>query len=385
MFGRLYARADRGGGLWGALRGRLASRSARRRAAATVRDFERRVAAVYREDRLSASARGLEALSDRELVERALACFETFDREIYPLAFEATLRAGLLGTDRAQARPVRTVASDYYAALATLCRTRDTAGFVQRWGHRSASDYDLAVPSFAEDPASAQAFAATFAGYSATPDAPPGELTPYQIYVQLKERTKDDSVRYLRQVRAILLELARRRSMSPEDLFVLSIDELRDLAGLSAAEAARRVADARHVVEALGAVELPDAISLAEIETLGKSAATATVAATEAPGGQLSGQMLGHAKAFFGVTVAASERDDGKLQGAILITGTLKPELVGLFDRISGVITKQGGLLSHAAIVAREKGVPVLRLDRGFERLSPGAHVKVSELGEVSF
>jgi phosphohistidine swiveling domain-containing protein len=130
---------------------------------------------------------------------------------------------------------------------------------------------------------------------------------------------------------------------------------------------------------------MPDSITLSEVETLGRSAVAAATTAEAAPIGQLSGQMLGHAKAFFGVAVAASERADDKVNGAILITGTLKPELVGLFDRVSGIITKQGGLLSHAAIVAREKGVPVLRLDRGFEQLSPGAHVKVSALGKVSF
>jgi phosphohistidine swiveling domain-containing protein len=385
VFDRLYSRADLGGGVMGALRGRLTSWSARRRAVATVGDFERRVTASYREDRLAVTARSLASLSNRELARRAREVLETFEREIYPLAFEATLRAGLLGADPALAKPVRTVASDYYEALATLCRTQDTTDFLRRWGHRSTSDYDLAVPSFAEDPASAKAFAAGFDGYNATSDAAPGELNPYQVYVQLKERTKDYSVRYLRQVRTLLVELADRRSMPLEDIFCLTVDELPGLGELSTGDAAKLVQAARAAVEAFRRIEMPDSITLCEVETLGRSAATATTTAEQVPTGQLSGQMLGHAKAFFGVAVAASERADDKVDGAILITGTLKPELVGLFDRVSGIITKQGGLLSHAAIVAREKGVPVLRLDRGFEQLSPGAHVKVSALGKVSF
>ncbi len=47
-------------------------------------------------------------------------------------------------------------------------------------------------------------------------------------------------------------------------------------------------------------------------------------------------------------------------QGAILLVDTLSPHLTSYFDTISGIISRQGGLLSHIAIVAREYGVPVV-------------------------
>jgi phosphohistidine swiveling domain-containing protein len=44
----------------------------------------------------------------------------------------------------------------------------------------------------------------------------------------------------------------------------------------------------------------------------------------------------------------------------ILYTKTLTPDLTKYFKNISGIISQQGGLLSHLAIIAREKGLPVI-------------------------
>ncbi len=51
-------------------------------------------------------------------------------------------------------------------------------------------------------------------------------------------------------------------------------------------------------------------------------------------------------------------RDDSKAR--ILYTDLLTPDLVRYFDRISGIVSQNGGLLSHLAIVARERGIPVV-------------------------
>jgi pyruvate,water dikinase len=44
----------------------------------------------------------------------------------------------------------------------------------------------------------------------------------------------------------------------------------------------------------------------------------------------------------------------------ILYTKVLSPELTKYFPQISGIVSEQGGLLSHLAIIAREKNLPVL-------------------------
>jgi len=44
----------------------------------------------------------------------------------------------------------------------------------------------------------------------------------------------------------------------------------------------------------------------------------------------------------------------------ILYTKILSPELVKYFDKIEGIVSEGGGLLSHLSIMAREKNIPVI-------------------------
>ena len=47
-------------------------------------------------------------------------------------------------------------------------------------------------------------------------------------------------------------------------------------------------------------------------------------------------------------------------KGTILVTSTASPYLVEYFDKIVGFITDHGGKTSHAATMAREKGIPCI-------------------------
>jgi hypothetical protein len=49
-------------------------------------------------------------------------------------------------------------------------------------------------------------------------------------------------------------------------------------------------------------------------------------------------------------------------KNVILLVDELKPELIKYFDKVNGMVTKRGGLLSHLAIVAREQGFPIIRV-----------------------
>ena len=44
----------------------------------------------------------------------------------------------------------------------------------------------------------------------------------------------------------------------------------------------------------------------------------------------------------------------------ILLVDSLQPELTATFSQVAGIVCKQGGMLSHLAIMAREAGLPVL-------------------------
>ncbi len=52
--------------------------------------------------------------------------------------------------------------------------------------------------------------------------------------------------------------------------------------------------------------------------------------------------------------------DKFKDKDRILFTRVLSPELVKYFDEIKGIVSEQGGFLSHLSIIARERGLPVV-------------------------
>lgn len=70
-----------------------------------------------------------------------------------------------------------------------------------------------------------------------------------------------------------------------------------------------------------------------------------------------------------------SETDDAEW---ILYTDMLSPELTKYFDQIKGIVSLQGGLLSHLAIMAREKSLPMLvGVDLNEQGLTIGDKVKI--------
>lgn len=71
--------------------------------------------------------------------------------------------------------------------------------------------------------------------------------------------------------------------------------------------------------------------------------------------------------------------------GAILITVNTDPEWVPLMMKASGIITSEGGILSHAAIIARELGLPcVTSVVNAVEKIKTGQEIRINgRLGTV--
>jgi len=71
--------------------------------------------------------------------------------------------------------------------------------------------------------------------------------------------------------------------------------------------------------------------------------------------------------------------DFGHVQpGEVLVCRSTNPAWTPLFSKVSAVVTDQGGTLCHAAIVAREYGIPaVVGTIHGTRRISEGAKVRV--------
>ncbi|MEG9328320.1 phosphoenolpyruvate synthase [Salinimicrobium catena] len=94
----------------------------------------------------------------------------------------------------------------------------------------------------------------------------------------------------------------------------------------------------------------------------------------------VKGNAIGSKIAVGTARILESPREADKLQeGDILITETTSPDWDPILKRVAGVITDRGGRTSHAAIVARELGVPaVVGTYFATQNISDGETVTVS-------
>ncbi|MDR7380800.1 PEP-utilizing enzyme [Promicromonospora iranensis] len=98
-------------------------------------------------------------------------------------------------------------------------------------------------------------------------------------------------------------------------------------------------------------------------------AATTSIAGTPGSAGRASGP----------ARVVRSPDDFGRVQpGDVLVCRFTEPAWTALFGVVAAVVTETGGVLSHAAIVAREHGVPaVLAVPGAMTTLRDGETVTV--------
>lgn len=77
-------------------------------------------------------------------------------------------------------------------------------------------------------------------------------------------------------------------------------------------------------------------------------------------------------------TVRSADEFSSLQPGEILVCRTTDPAWTPLFSVAAAVVTETGGVLSHAAIVAREHGIPaVLGVARALTRIAPGTVLAV--------
>ncbi len=79
------------------------------------------------------------------------------------------------------------------------------------------------------------------------------------------------------------------------------------------------------------------------------------------------------------VRIITDEKDISKLEnGEILVTEKTTPDFIEGFNKMVGVVTDLGGITSHAAIVARELGVPaVVATIKGTKILKDGEEITI--------
>ena len=300
----------------------------------------------------------------------------------YPIAYETTLLAKLaerhlpkktLG-DSGQ-MPTRTTMM--FRDLQSLENKADLSSFLNEWGHRGPDDYELARPSFAESPELVRKMACRFTGNSVSGQT----MSPSQAYeadypsniydemVCLKEMAKDESIRHLRSIKPIFVKLSDVLSVPLEILFGLHYSEISSLAWHWSESRTQCLLEGAAVrlaeLEELRGVPLADRLSLENVEFQDARSYMDGIGIdpelNAAP--DRVGRMISSRQAFSGVVCRIdSDVDYDKPidTGSILVTKHLSPKLVPLFDEAAGCISERGGMLSHAAIVAREMGFPVL-------------------------
>jgi phosphohistidine swiveling domain-containing protein len=196
------------------------------------------------------------------------------------------------------------------------------------------------------------------------------------------------------QVRAVALEIGDRLAAagvldSQDDVFFLRKDEVEralvdlatgfyDMSGLGRAVSERRDAwEAARVAQAPPYIgELPDEIEDFLLNQFWGIRGRKQLDATD---GELTGT-----GASGGVVEGVARRvltpeQFGQVQpGEVLVCRSTNPAWTPLFSKVCAVVADQGGTLAHAAIVAREYGIPaVLGTMHGTARIPDGARVRV--------
>lgn len=93
---------------------------------------------------------------------------------------------------------------------------------------------------------------------------------------------------------------------------------------------------------------------------------------------ELSGMIASSGKVSGTVRIVNHPGRDQFNEGEILLTSMTRPEFVPLMKRAAAVLCDEGGLLSHAAIVSRELGIPcIVGLKHAMVSLKSGGRIEV--------
>ncbi len=177
-------------------------------------------------------------------------------------------------------------------------------------------------------------------------------------------------------VRHVALELGKRLAQtgaidSPADVFHLKLDELEGLSWPPSAQAVEQI-------HALVVRRRAKRASLTNIPMFDPR----LLAASQRPvdgNVLLSGSPGSPGIASGPARIVHDVSEFGKLQpGDILVAPVTNPAWTPLFQRAAGVVVDMGGAASHAAIVAREYGVPaVMGTLNGTQQLHDGQRIQV--------
>jgi pyruvate,water dikinase len=197
-------------------------------------------------------------------------------------------------------------------------------------------------------------------------------------YMPLREAPKHYAMAAFERIRGAALELGRRlvsRGVMEdvEDVFFLEWSELGELARGAAAPSglAATIADRRRRHDRFRALAAPHFV---------RSDGVPVIEDEEAPrpDGLLRGEGVSAGEATGPVRILREPDPRAMRDGDVIVVTLADPGWTPLFPRASAVVMEVGGTLCHAAVVARELGIPaVFGVAGATSRLRDGERVRV--------
>ncbi len=297
------------------------------------------------------------------------------------------------------AAPFRTLFSKLSNPIELLTRLKKEPGgtvwlaqfgqFLERFGQRAPKEFDLSAPRWSEDPsmilglvkaglenpgrepvrkrmeklAKERRLAVTEALSSS-----PLWKRPHlwflarlvELYMPLREAPKHYAMFAFQRIRRCAIELGRRLAAAGvldtrEDVFFLELGELSALAlGRWTGDDLRpAVRERRKLHERFLSEPAPDFI-----RSDGVPVSEEPLSSGPAPPGMLRGTPISAGRASGPVKILVKPDPSAVSEGDVLVMVFADPGWTPLFPRASAVVMEVGGLMCHAAVVAREIGVP---------------------------
>jgi nucleoside-diphosphate-sugar epimerase/phosphohistidine swiveling domain-containing protein len=251
---------------------------------------------------------------------------------------------------------------------------------LKSFGHRGPAELEMRSSSYADDPElllrmvskSVESRVRSETGRPKFPlrARPVARLAAHQV--RDREVRRDRLVRAVWLLRNLLRELGRRLVKSgaletADDVFYLLVDELDALPADAADLVARRRAEQRRL-----AGVTPPAVFTGEWRP------TAVAASVLSPGETLTGAGVSGGRVRGRVRIVSPETIDKLQAGEILVAEVTDVGYTAAFSYAGAVVTELGGPMSHAAVVAREFGIPcVVDVHDATRRLPAGALIEV--------
>ena len=276
---------------------------------------------------------------------------------------------------------------------------RPIEDFFADFGHRAAIDYELAEPRYAENPGLVAALVDSAVpkrqGSREPPALPASKALALAVdrarrFQVLKEESKHALLAEFAVLRRFLVEIGARTDLE-ETVFQLTLDEIVALAQPASRKnlaevAAERVARAWQLERVVPhAIEL----SIAVLETLGTDGsgygADHGVAGSAAANDDLAGTLVAGNPPIEGRAVILRDGDEVRIEeGDIIVVRHLHPRWVPHLPRVGAVVTEIGGWLSHAAILAREYGVPtIVGVPHAMQAIEHGEIIRLNVDGSI--